>query len=54
MSTKTRFRVSIRYLAALFAAAVFCAAAVGYAAGARTAPRLVLESCGEGYEKDGR
>lgn len=42
---KPRFRLSVYYLAALFAAAAFCAASVGYAAGARTVPRLVLETC---------
>lgn len=42
-----RFRLSIYYLAAVFAAATFCAAAVGYAAGAKTPPKLVLETCGE-------
>lgn len=46
MSTKPAFRLSIRYLAALFAAATFCAAGIGYATGARKAPALVLEACG--------
>lgn len=47
MSTKPRFSLSIRYLAVLFASATFCAAALGYAAGTRTVPQLVLEPCGE-------
>ncbi len=47
MSTKPRFALSVRYLAVLFAAAAFCAASLGYAAGTKAVPELVLEPCGE-------
>lgn len=47
MSMKPRLRLSIWYLLGVLAAATFCAASVGFAAGARQVPRLVLETCGE-------